>query len=325
MPSSPAALRFPSSRVLLPRTRLAYIHTKNLLTDAKRDRAARISGYVAISLLDELITLYLLRGEVANATIRDSRGARAVPIASALERIPAEPEYGEITFNEAPEEQLSCMFDTHSKSSEPWPDGMATSDPASLFPYLMSITFDGFLEIIAKDQVNYLVFANGTVARAYLSSAHHGTVVDRVAKLFSREGRISDLRISRWTVPGKLVVQAPPALVQAYRELSGNLVQRLVALGRDGAPALAEQTRVKLVGSHPSLEGFSFEGAPSKEPLSESAALTGDVAAWIRDVLWAASADESFEPDKLLREITWDRRHMFQSAGLFDQVPWKVM
>ena len=72
MPSS-ASLRFPYSRVLLPRTRLAYIHLRNLLTDAKRDRAARISGYVAISLLDELVILYLLRGELANASVRDAR------------------------------------------------------------------------------------------------------------------------------------------------------------------------------------------------------------------------------------------------------------
>lgn len=325
MPASPAALRFPSSRVLLPRTRLAYIHIRNLLTDAKRDRAARISGYVAISLLDELITLYLLRGEVANATIRDSRGARPVAIATALERIPAEPEYGEITFCEAAEEQLGCMFDTHSKAPEPWPEGMATQEPAVLFPYLMSITFDGFIEIIAKDQVNYLVFANGTVARAYLSSAHHGTVVDRVAKLFSREGRISDLRLSRWSMPGMLPVQAPTALVQAYRELSGSLVQRLVELGRENAPALAEEARLKLVEAHPALEGFSFNGTTTKAPLSETSALTAGVAAWIRDVIWAASDDESIVPDKLLRELTWDRRHMFQSAGLFDQVPWKVM
>jgi hypothetical protein len=325
MPASPAALRFPSGRVLLPRTRLAYIHIRNLLTDAKRDRSARISGYVAISLLDELITLYLLRGEVANATIRDSRGARAVAIASALERIPGEPEYGEICFSEASEEQLSCMFDTHLSPPDSWPEGMATQDPAVLFPYLMSITFDGFVEIIAKDQVNYLIFANGTVARAYLSSAHHGTVVDRVAKLFSREGRISDLRIARWNPPSKLPVQAPPALVQAYRELSGSLVQRLVELGRETAPVLAEETRQKLVEAHPSLDGFSFDGRPTKEPLSETSALTAAVAAWIRDVIWAASDDESIAPDKLLRDLTWDRRHMFQSAGLFDQVPWKVM
>jgi len=98
-----------------------------------------------------------------------------------------------------------------------------------------------------------------------------------------------------------------------------------VELGRETAPALAEETRQKLVESHPSLDGFSFVGPPAKYPVSESTALTADIAAWIRDVIWAASDDESIVPDKLLRELTWDRRHMFQSAGLFDQVPWKVM
>ena len=43
-----AGLRFPHSRVMLPRTRLAYVHLRNLLTDAKRDRSARLSGYVAV-------------------------------------------------------------------------------------------------------------------------------------------------------------------------------------------------------------------------------------------------------------------------------------
>ena len=66
-----AGLRFPHSRVLLPRTRLAYVHLRNLLTDAKRDRAARISGYVAIWLPEEFVVLYLQRGEVVNATILD--------------------------------------------------------------------------------------------------------------------------------------------------------------------------------------------------------------------------------------------------------------
>ena len=122
-----------------------------------------------------------------------------------------------------------------------------------------------------------------------------------------------------------LPVQAPTALVQAYRELSGSLVQRLVELGRENAPALAEEARLKLVEAHPALEGFSFNGTTTKAPLSETSALTAGVAAWIRDVIWAASDDESIVPDKLLRELTWDRRHMFQSAGLFDQVPWKVM
>ena len=40
--------------------------------------------------------------------------ARAIAIASALEKIPSEPEYGEICFHEADEEQLACMFETQS-------------------------------------------------------------------------------------------------------------------------------------------------------------------------------------------------------------------
>src|SRR6478609_8264117 len=157
MPSV-AALRFPYSRILLPRTRLAYIHLRNLLNDAKRDRAARISGYVAVSLPEELVILYLLGGEVVNASVRDAKGCRALAISSALEKVPLEPEYGEICFHEADAEQLDCMYATHALSSEPWPAGMNGQDPSTLFPYLNAMTFDGVVEIVANDTVNYLVF-----------------------------------------------------------------------------------------------------------------------------------------------------------------------
>jgi hypothetical protein len=325
MPSSPASLRFPSSRALLPRTRLAYVHLRNLLTDAKRDRAARISGYVAISLPDELVSLYLVGGEVANATVRDAKGARAIGIANALEKVPPEPEYGEISFHEADPEQLACMFATQSLASDPFPDELVPQDPASLFPFLMSTVFDGVLEIVANDCVNYLIFRNGTVARAFLASSHHGTVVDRVAKLFAREGRVGELRVCRWGPPDPLPVQAPPALVQAYRELTASLIDRLVKDGRDSAPAIAEHARINLAAAHPALDAFSFCDRPTKESMADTRRLTGDVAAWIRDMLWTAVDHDTVSPDELIRELTWDRRHMFQSAGLFDELPWKVM
>ena len=96
-----AGLRYPHARVLLPRTRLAYIHLRNLLTDAKRDRSARVSGYVAIWLPEEFVMLYMQRGEVVNASIRDRAGSHVIAIAKALEKVPTEPEYGEICFHEA--------------------------------------------------------------------------------------------------------------------------------------------------------------------------------------------------------------------------------
>jgi hypothetical protein len=319
------SLTFPCSRVLLPRTRLAYVHLRNLLNDAKRDRAARISGYVAVSLPEELVLLYLLGGEVVNATIRDAKSCRVIGIAHALEKVPPEPEYGEICFNEADEEQLGCMYITHSEAAEPWPGGMSAQDPSALFPYLMAMTFDGVVEIITGDHVNYLIFRHGSVARAYLSSSHQGSLVERVTKLFGKEHKSSDLRIHRWGVPGPLPVQAPPALIQAYRELAETLVKRLVDHGRDSAPAIAEHARQNLVAAHPVLDGFSLSGKAAKEALADTADLTNAMAAWIREVMWAAVDHDSVSPDELLKELTWERRHMFQSAGFYDEMPWKVL
>ena len=114
-------------------------------------------------------------------------------------------------------------------------------------------------------------------------------------------------------------------LVQAYRELAATLVQRLVDYGRDSAPAIAEHARQNLVAAHPVLDGFSFSKKPAKEPLADTPALTSGVAAWMREVMWAAVDHDVVSPDTLVRELTWERRHMFQSAGLYEQIPWKVM
>src|SRR4051812_7063941 len=137
--------RFPHTRVLLPRTRLAYVHLRNLLTDAKRDRGARVSGFVAIWLPEEMIVLYLHAGELINATQCDSRGTRAISIARAIDRVPAEPEYGEICFCAAEPEQLDCMYLTQTTEPVNWPERLAVADPVVLFPYLGATTFDGLL------------------------------------------------------------------------------------------------------------------------------------------------------------------------------------
>ena len=324
MPASLAGLRYPSSRVLLPRTRLAYIHLRNLLTDAKRDRAARVSAYVAIWLPEELVTFYLRTGEVVNATVGNAQGSRVVAISEALELVPAEPEYGEICFHEAEPEQLACMYMAQTIESQPWPNDMAPSDASKLFPFLMSTVFDGAVEILADDTLNYLIFEGGTVARAFLAAAHHGTLVDRVAKLFTREGRVGKIELRRWPGPLALPEQAPPRLIQAYRELTTALIQALVERGRSSAPEIAEHARANLVSKHPSLDGFSTNGRVPCDPVCDSKALTSAVAAWVKDVIWAGADPDSVPPEELLKKLTWERRHLFQSAGLFEKLPWKL-
>ena len=324
MPAIVAGLRFPYSRVMLPRTRLAYIHLKNLLTDAKRDRSARLSGYVAVWLPEEFVVLYIIDGEVVNATVMDAKGWRSVGIASALERIPSEPEYGEICFHEADHDQLATMFAAQTVPAEPWPPELNVNDPAALFPFLMSIMFDGAVEIVSETSVNYLMFRAGAVDRAFLSFAASGSIVERVAKLFAPGSKVEHGQFRRWSQVAPLPMQAPPALVAAYRELSNALVQRLVAAGRESAPAIAEQARQNLLKAHPELESFSIGSKPKREPIADTDKLTAAIAKWLSEVMWAAADHEKASPADLLKELTWERRHMFQSAGFYERMPWKV-
>jgi len=324
MPASVTGLHYPSLRVQLPRTRLAYVHLKNLLTDAKRDRAARVSGYVAIWLPEELLVLYLRRGELVNATHHDGKAFQPIAIELALDMVPTEPEYGDITFCEAEEEQLACMFASQASVAEPFPPELRSSDPSALFPYLISCSYDGMVEITVEGGVNYLLFRDGQVGRAYLADSGQGTLVERVARLFDRERLALHVQVRRWGVPDPLPEQAPTGLVRAYRDLTTSLVLRLVADGREGAPAVAEHARQMLVTEHPALDGFSFNGRPPKAVVADAASLTAAVAALINELLWTAGDQSSTGgPGAILMELTHERRHLFQSAGLFERMSWK--
>jgi hypothetical protein len=323
MPQALAGLRFPHERVLLPRTKLAYVHLRNLLTDAKRERAARVYGYVAIWLPEELVLLYLQEGELVNATTLSPSGAMVIPIADALDKVPPEPEYGDICFHEADDEQLACMHYAHVVGEEPWPDELNPFDPHALFPYLLATTFDGTLEVTLDGNVNYLIIRDGMVERAFLSSVHFGELDEKIEALFRPDSRTARMGVRRFPVPPPVPSQAPPALIHAYRELVNDLVRELMEQGKDSAPIIAEMARQSLATTHSSLHSFTTMDRLVHDPVANIEDLTEAVGAWISEVLWAA-ADRDGGPEALLHKLTHERRHMFQSAGLFERLPWQM-
>lgn len=324
MPPLRDAIRYPAKRVLLQRTRLAYVHLRNLLTDAKRDRAARVSGYVAVWMPEELLVLFLEEGEVVNAT-SSTDGLRFSPIAisDAIGRVPASAEYGSICFHEATDEQLDLMFETQTTEPLPWPSGIEAHDAAALLGYLDATLQDGALEVIADGAVNYVTLRAGRVAGGYFVDARAGEIATHLQTLL--EGRVlaAPPTVRLWPVPEALPAQASPALIQAYRELIGALTARLREGGKASAAEVTEGARRSLVSRHPLLDRFSPSLPTLKDPVTDAQALTRAIAAWIADILWAA-APEGVAPEDVLRDLTASRRHVFQSAGLFDALPWKV-
>ena len=328
MPLPAATLRFPHGRVLLHRTRLAYVHLGNLLTDAKRDRAARVYGYVVVWLPEELLLFFLQEGEVVNATdSTDGRHFRPLSIADALAKVPGAAEFGEICFHECDDEQLATMYWSHVSEPLALPPEVDARDAPALFGFLRATIHDGVLEVRSDDGVNYGMVRDGRVVRAYLADPRdNGTTVDAalstLVQSLRRDDQASGTRL--WPVPPPLPVQAPPALIQAYRELMEAVVRRLVELGVDGAPAVAEQARQLLCDRHPVLERFALSHASPRGPVTETPALSAAMGAWLGDLLWAAAPADGTSPGQLIASLAHERRHVFQTAGLFESLPWKV-
>jgi len=261
---------------------------------------------------------------VVNATVtRDGRAYEAVAIADAIARVPTEPEFGEVTFQEADDEQLACMFHAQTTPPVAWPAELGDPrDPRTLFPHLASQFFDGTVVLSIDLAMNYLVLRDGTVVRAFLADAQPGPVVERVRRLFLQDARRGHTEIRRWAVAPPLPVQAPPALLQAFREIGDSLVRQLVQAGAESAPAVAEHARRQVALRFPAMSAVG-NGADLTHLVIDSRTLTDAAAAWFQEVLWAAPP-QTRTPEEVLREITRERRHMLQSAGFYDALPWRV-
>lgn len=324
MPPLRDAIRYPAKRVLLQRTRLAYVHLRNLLTDAKRDRAARVSGYVAVWMPEELLVLFLEEGEVVNASATTD-GVRFSPIAisDAISRVPASAEYGSICFHETADELLDLMFATQTGTPTALPREIAADDATALLSYLDATMHDGALEVIADGAVNYVTIVGGKPTRGYFVDPRPGETTMLLKTLL--EGRVlaAPPTVRLWAPADALPAQASPALIQAYRELVAALIARLQQSGKTSAAEITEGARRALVAHHPTLDRFSPSHPTIKDPVTDAATLTKAIAAWIADILWAASP-EGLTAEDLLHDLTISRRHVFQSAGLYDALPWKV-
>ncbi len=318
------AIRYPAKRILLHRTRLAYVHLRNLLTDAKRDRAARVSGYVAVWMPEELLVLFLEEGEVVNATTSaDGEHFAPVAISDAVGRVPASAEYGSVCFHESSDELLDLMFASQTGHPLPWPRELAPTDCEALLAYLYATMHDGAIEVITDGAVNYVAVKAGKPARGYFVDPRAGDVTVALRTLLDSRIHAQAPVVRLWPVAEALPAQASPALIQAYRELIGALTARLRESGKAAAADVTEGARRSLVARHPLLDRFSPSVPTVKDPVTDAQALTKAIAAWIADILWAAAPDD-ITPEDLLRGLTTSRRHVFQSAGLYDALPWKV-
>ena len=65
-------------------------------------------------------------------------------------------------------------------------------------------------------------------------------------------------------------------------------------------------------------------GSTTRDPIVSAPALSAAVGAWLKELLWSAPPANGLPPERFLEDLLRERRHMFQTAGLFDALPWKL-
>lgn len=323
MPAHAAQLRYPYGRVLLGRTKLAYVHLRNLLSDAKRDRTARIAGYVAIWLPEEFLVLFLREGEVINAVSTTTRGAESVAISSAVARIPPEPEFGEIAFYEAPSELLVCLYHSLVIPAVPWPLDLQAADPRVLFPYLRDGRFSGAVEVVNRDTANFLVLHDGLIEQTFVADDSGVGRTEQLARIFGPPSPRPRARVRAWPGPLTMPTQAHAALIATYRDLIDRLYSELGSYGVPVPSAVGERVRDTLVGQYPSLRRFAA-GMKPEDPAEDAEQVTAGIASWVTATIREALDGDEDAARSVAAAAARERRHALNAAGFLSALPWEL-
>lgn len=319
-------LLFPADRPLLARTRSAYVHLDNLIAYSKRDRDAKVHAYLAAYRPDETILLFFLGGELVNATVITPVGRYAVAISEAMKHLRAEPERSEVTYQVASPALLAAMYAT---CTQPAIDlALDVTSPKTVFENVLARKWTGLLELISNSRVNYLTVKEGRFASGIFSDQRpNEDAKSYLSRLFTARHPEPQPKVTVCGFTGleQLPRQAPPALVQVFRQYVWDLVELAQKEGPADALKRAERIRMKLCAEHEALMSVGgVRNATFADPIIEPRHFSDAVAQWTRDFLGELEVTHPTIAPRLLKEACREARFQFAALGFFEKLPWKI-
>ena len=319
-------LRFPGGRVLIQRTRLAYVHLDNILNFAKFDRDGRVDAYLAAYLPDEVALVFFRGGQVVTAVAMSQRERAAVPIANAVREMRTEFERGEVVFSEAPAELLTWMYWAGVAPLAPLP--VDQREPAKVFAALQRDQFSGMVEFIVDGRVSYLRMKAGRFATGYFADKPDDVTVPAwIERLLEphADGARPTVVAGTFQVSEGLPEQASLALLEAAREVFWRLAEHAEQEAPQAGLKRALKLRDVVARAHPPLVAVSV---PRDKSLTGDVMTPEDVTAglaqWTRQLLEQLEVVAPGAAPDVLRAATKDHRFLLQRAGFYGQLPWTV-
>jgi hypothetical protein len=321
--------QFPADVAYLPRTKLAYVNLPGILTDGKRDRAGRVSGYISIQLGERCYLVFLRGGEAFNAARIQPDGRSPVALSEVVRLVATESERGEagqIGYFGASEAQLQAMLATLVHAPVAFEQPIDTARPDQLFPHLRDRRFTGVLELSDGRCFHYVVLEDGQYRAGWFTGRDPVVPAgDFLRAFFASAG--ASLRATPYPGSPELPVQAGPGFVDLYRRIVGGVMRDLSQVaGRETAMAMVRRAQDEAAREHPCVAAFRVtdEGRISGDPVASPAELTEAAAAWVTEVLITASDDHGVDPAATIERTARESRFVLAEHGFFTRLPWAV-
>lgn len=319
--------RFPSDAAYLPRTKLAYVNLPGILSDGKRDRQARVPGFVAVQLGERCFLIFMRQGEPFYAARITPSGRGPAALSEVMRLAATESERGEggqIGYFGAPEEQLRAMLATVVGDPLPLTQEVDAASPERLFPLLRERGFTGVLELCDGGRKHYLSFQEGAFRAGWFADREDVPIPEFLRMLFTLG---AGLKVSLYAALDELPVQAGPGFVDLYRRMIGGTLREVaMATGRETALSIVQRGQGLAALENPVVASFDItpEGRVAGDPVASPDALTEGVARWITEVLIAASDHHGVDPAAVVEKVGRDSRFVLQEHGFFARLPWAL-
>jgi hypothetical protein len=321
--------RFPFEAAYLPRTKLSYVNLPGILSDGKRDRQARVHGFVAVQLGERCFLIFLKGGEPFYAARINPQGRGPAALSEVLRLASTESERGEggqIGYFGAPEAQLRAMLATMVHEPLPLTAELDPGRPERLFPVLRERGFTGVMELNDGGKHHYLLFEGGAFRSGWFSERDESVPIPEFLRSLFVAGAV--LQAALYPPLDELPVQAGPGFVDLYRRMIGGTLRELaLATGRETALEMMQKGQGLAALEHPVVASFDItpEGRVAGDPVASPEGLTEGVARWITEVLMIAAADHhGVDPGAVVEKVARDSRFVLSEHGFFARLPWTL-
>jgi hypothetical protein len=214
-------MKLPKGRPLLENTRLEFINLDNVLSASKRERAHKISGYIAIIYPDSIEYIFLKTGEPFNAARATRKERKIVPISEVVEK--ASKATSGILSEYATDELLINLI-ISSIVLEPIKANVDLTrlQPKIFIDKLKSTKFSGFIWVRKGLEESYIHFCDGEITACYAAGSSKKLKDNEIVNFLMQP----EIKISIFDqIEDTTITQATPAQVDMFCKIFTTLLK----------------------------------------------------------------------------------------------------